>query len=59
MTERGINVKDNKTKAGEPERVDLVEWSSTVREVIEEAMSIKYRRAANRLPLVSGFLFAN
>jgi integrase len=59
MTEHGINVKDNKTKAGEAERFYLVEWSPTLRQVITEAMSIKHRRAKNRPLLVSGFLFAN
>jgi integrase len=59
MTEHGINVKDNKTKAGEAERFYLVEWSPTLRQVITEAMSIKHPRAENRPPLVSGFLFAN
>jgi integrase len=59
MTETGITVKDNKTKAGEAERFYLVEWSPTLRQVITEAMSIKHRRAKNRPPLVSGYLFTN
>ena len=59
MTEAGINVKDCKTKAGEAERFYVVEWSPVLRQVITEAMSIKHRRAKNRPPLVSGFLFAN
>jgi len=59
MAEEGISVKDNKTKAGEAERFYLVGWSPTLRQVIAEAMSIKHRRAKNRPPLVSGFLFAN
>lgn len=59
MTEAGINVRDNKTKAGEAERFYLVEWSPILRQVIEEAMTIKHRRAKNRPPLVSGFMFAN
>jgi len=59
MTNDGINVKDNKTKAGEAERFYLVEWSPTLRQVITEAMNIKHRRAKNRPPLISGYLFTN
>ncbi len=59
MREEGIDVKDCKTKAGEAERYYLVEWSATLRQVITEAMSIKHRRAKNRPPLVSGYLFTN
>lgn len=59
MTEEGINVKDNKTKAGEVERFYLVQWSPTLRQVITESINIKHRRAKNRPPLVSGYLFTN
>ena len=52
MTNDGINLKDNKTKAGEAERFYLVQWSPTLRQVILEAMNIKHRRAKNRPPLV-------
>jgi integrase len=59
LTEEGIKVKANKLQAGEEARHYVVEWSPTLRMVIAEAQAIKHRRAKDRPPLVSGFLFHN
>jgi len=59
MSEAGMHVKDCKTKAGEAERFYLVEWSPILRQVITETLSLKHRRAKDRPPFVSSYLFAS
>lgn len=43
LTEEGFRVKDAKTKAGEAERFYLVEWSTTLRQVVSEVAAIARR----------------
>lgn len=59
ITAEGLKVPANKVRAGETQRHYLVEWSPTLRQLVDLASNFKHRRAKNRPALVTGFLFHN
>jgi integrase len=59
ITEAGVECLSNKNQAGAAPRKYLIEWTPTLRMVLTEALNFKHRRAKNRPPLVSGYLFHN